>query len=131
MASRKSPRVPRERHCDNDGSGHSVPSGPRAMAPASAIGHEGGVTWLRDEQFQVTYNRTRSIWRHHNPERLHAILCDPGLARIVVKPSYELLVIRLEGVKLPYRFYMTSGYLDDCSLGRNVWTMRARKLPDD
>jgi hypothetical protein len=101
------------------------------MAPASAIDHEGSVTWLRNEQFQVTYNNTRSIWRHHNPERLRAILRDSGLARIEVKPSYELLVIHLEGVKLPYRFYMTSGYLDDCSLGRSVWTMRTRKLPDD
>ena len=101
------------------------------MAPASAIGHDGRVTWLRNEQFQVTYNKTRSIWRHHNPERLRAILRDSGLARIEVKPSYELLVIYLDGVKLPYRFYMTSGYLDDCSLGRNVWAMRNRKLPDD
>jgi hypothetical protein len=131
VAARKPPRIPRERHCDIDGSGHSVPSGPRAMAPAGSIGHDGRVSWLRNERFQVTYNKTRSIWRHHNPERLRATLKDPGLVRIEVKPSYELLVIYLEGVKLPYRFYMTSGHLDDCSLGRNVWTRRARKLPDD
>jgi hypothetical protein len=131
VATRKQPRVPRERNCDISGSGHSIPSGTRAMAPSGATGFDGQVRWIKSEQFSVTYSQTRHCWRHHNPERLKVILKDPGLLRIEVKPSYELLVIWLAGVKLPYRFYMSEGPLDDCSLGRNVWTLRARKLPDD
>jgi hypothetical protein len=127
MAARKPPRVPRERNCDISGSGHSVPSGTRAMAPATAAGFQGHVRWLGAERFWVGYDGMTDVWRHHNPERLKAILKDPGLSNVVVKPSYELLVIYIAGVKLPYRFYMTSGVLDDCSLGHNVWKVRGAK----
>jgi hypothetical protein len=131
MTTKKSPRVPRERQCDISGEGHSIPSGPRAMAPTSAPSFLGKVRWLSNEKFRVTFNQDVRIWRHHDPDRLRAILRDEAIDRIEVKPSFELLVIYLRGVKLPYRFYMTGGQLENCSLGRNVWTMRSRPLPKD
>jgi hypothetical protein len=97
------------------------------MAPATAPGFEGRVRWLSHERFRVSFNREFRIWRHHDPERLIAILADDGIARIEVKPTYELLVIYLEGVKVPYRFYMSSEPLEDCYLGKTVWVPRKSK----
>lgn len=123
--------IPRERHCDISGSGHSIPSGPIAMAPAGAEKFAAKVKWLRGELFSVAFQKSIVTVRHHNPERLIAALNSEKFIEVNYIPRYELLSVVIKRAHIPLRFYMTSGDLEPCTLGSYVWKVRTRKKPDD
>lgn len=122
--------IPRERSCDISENGHSIPSGVWAMKPAGSFKVECKVKWLKNELFQVVIEGAVTTMRHHNPHRLKAVLESGRVQKVEMHPKYELLMVRLKGSKYALRFYMTSGLLEPCSLGRYVWTVRKRKLAD-
>lgn len=122
---------PRERSCDIAGAGHSIPSGISAMKPAGSLKVQCKVKWLKDEKFSVVIDGAIVTMRHHNPERLRAVLDSSRLESTQIHPKYELLMVKLSGARYALRFYLTSGELEPCSLGSYIWAVRKRKLRDE
>lgn len=95
---------PRERSCDIAGAGHSIPSGISAMKPAGSLKVDCKVKWLKDEKFSVVIDGAVVTMRHHNPERLRAVLDSSRLESTQIHPKYELLMVKFRGAKYALRF---------------------------
>ena len=101
--------------CYIAGQGHSIPSGPMAMRPAGAKRIVCRVEFVEGVTFSVTSKNGLELLQHHAPKGLNAALASPSLIGVELIPGFELIMVTIEGVEFPLRFYMTSGELTPCS----------------
>jgi hypothetical protein len=85
-----------------------------AMRPAGAKRIVCRVEFVEGVTFSVTSENGLELLQHHAPKRLNAALASPSLIGVELIPGFELIMVTIEGVEFPLRFYMTSGELTPC-----------------
>jgi len=101
--------------CSLSGKGHSIPGGTTAKRPAGAKRIVCRVEFVEGVTFSVTSENGLELLQHHAPKRLKAALSSPSLIGVELIKGFELIMVTIEGVEFPLRFYMTSGELTPCS----------------
>lgn len=85
------------------------------MRPAGSKRIPCQVEFVEGFSFAISSENGLELLRHHAPNRLNAALASPSLKGIDLIPKFELLMVTLNGLDHPIRFYMTSGELTPCS----------------